>query len=269
MQRIWPATAFLLALPLWLAAGARPLEVITAPSLAEAQRLFYSGKYKEAAAAAAPVRVSDTGTEALAAFELHSSALHFQVKELMGEAKDRQKALKACAPCDGLLRDFDADIVSGRAAAATRLASAPNDALARYFHAKLTLNRLWLQNGTLGRRTGMGDYRAARADLDRVLTQVPGHIRASVARAWIEYVVDSRVPFGFKWMFGGGDRKKAIASLRTAEAAASDQFDRAEAGFALWNALVREKRTAEAKPVAERLLATFPENEELKRFLAK
>ena len=263
-------TACLLAVPLWLAAGDNsPAERTAQPGLTEAQRLFYSGQYKEAATAAAPARVSTTATEALAAFELHSSALHFQVKDLLGEAKDRQKALKACGACDGLLREFEADIVSGRAAAATRLASAPNDALTRYFHAKLTLNRLWMQNGTLGRRSGMGDYRAARADLDRVLKQIPGHIRATVARAWIEYVVDSRVPFGFKWMFGGGDRKKAIAALRAADAAATDPFDKAEAGFALWNALVREKRTAEARPVAEGLLAAFPENAELKRYLQK
>lgn len=269
MQRIW-VPAVLLALPLWLAAGAAPPQGAPSPAaLAEAHRLFYSGKYKESAAAAAPLRVSGNTAEMLAAFDLHSSALHFQVKALLGDAKDRQKALKACAPCDGLLRDFEADVVSARAAASTRLAVAPDDSLIRYFHAKLTLNRLWLQNGTLGRRSGMGDYRAARANLDRVLQRMPGHVRATVARAWIEYIVDSRVPFGFKWMFGGGDRKKAITALRAAEAAATDPFDKAEAGFALWNALVREKRDTEARPVAERLLAVFPGNEELKRYLEK
>jgi hypothetical protein len=260
----------IVAAPLWAALA--PVSRPQAPSpsgLTEAQRLFYSGKYKEAAAVVAPLRLSDVPANALAAYELHSSALHFQIRDLLGEGKDRQKALRACGPCAGLLRELEADVVTGRATAATRLAVAPNDVQARYYQAKLMLNRLWLQNGTLGRRTGLGDYRAARADLDRVLQRVPGHIRARVARAWIDYFVDSRVPWGFKWVFGGGDRKKAITALQAAEAEASDPFDKAEAGFGLWNALVREQRTADARVVAERLYTTFPDNGELKKFLGR
>ena len=258
------------AAPLWVALAPVSPPVSTPPTgLAEAQRLFYSGKYKEAASEVAPLRLSDTVVTALAAYELHSSALHFLIRDLLGEAKDRQKALRACGPCADLLREMEADVVTGRAAAATRLAVAPDDVQARYYQAKIMLNRLWLQNGTLGRRTGLGDYRAARADLDRVLQRVPGHIRARVARAWIDYFVDSRVPWGFKWVFGGGDRKKAVIALQAAEAEASDPFDKAEAGFGLWNALVREQRTADARVVAERLHTTFPDNAELKKFLGR
>ena len=260
----------LLAAYLLTAVASRPFAApAQATSLEQAQRLFYSGKYKEAADAVAPRRVAAQPTDALAAFELRTSALHFQIKDLLGDAKDRQKALKACTACAALLRDFDADIVSGRATAATRLAVAPDDVQVRYFQAKLTLNRLWLLNGTLGRRTGLGDYRASRADLDRVLKRVPGHIRARVARAWIDYFVDSRVPFGFKWVFGGGDRKKAVIALQAADAEASDVFDKAEAAFALWNALVREQRLADARAVAERLYVSFPDNGDLKKFLKR
>jgi hypothetical protein len=90
-----------------------------------------------------------------------------------------------------------------------------------------------------------------------------------VARAWIDYFVDSRVPWGFKWVFGGGDRKKAVIALQAAVAEASDPFDKAEAEFGLWNALVREHRTADARVVAQRLLTSFPENGELKKFLGR
>ena len=237
--------------------------------LAEAQRLFYSSKYKEAAAEVAPLRLANSVTDALAAYEVHTSALHFQIRDLLGDAKDKQKALRACAPCQPLLREFEADVITGRATAATRLAAVPDDGEVRYFQAKLVLNRLWLQNGMLGRRTGLGDYRAARGDLDRVLKREPGHIRARVARAWIDYFVDTRVPWGFKWVFGGGDRKKAVVALQAADADATDPFDKAEAGFALWNALVREQRTADARALAERLLTAFPENGELKKFLGR
>ena len=270
MHHLWLGAVLIVAAPVW-----GPMAGVSGPAagppagLPEAQRLFYSGKYKEAVREAAPLRLSDTVANALAAYELHSSALHFQVRDLLGEAKDRQKALRACGPCADLIRELEADVVTGRATAATRLAVAPDDVQARYYQAKLMLNRLWLQNGTLGRRTGLGDYRAARADLDRVLQRAPGHVRARVARAWIDYFVDSRVPWGFKWMFGGGDRKKAVTALQAAVAEASDPFDKAEAEFGLWNALVREKRTADARVVAERLYSSFPENAELKKFLGR
>src|SRR5687768_13498739 len=51
-------------------------EAVVSATFAEAQRLFYSGRYDEAAALALDVR--STNPEDLAAFELRSSALLFQ-----------------------------------------------------------------------------------------------------------------------------------------------------------------------------------------------
>ena len=91
----------------------------------------------------------------------------------------------------------------------------------------------------------------------------PNNLRARVAHAWIDYAVDTRVPFGFKWILGGGDRKRALKNMREAAAMKGGHWEEAEASFGLWEMLVAEKMTNDALTVARQLVVTFPENEEL------
>src|SRR5262249_22014796 len=154
------------------------------------------------------------------------------------------------------------------ALARTRLKAAEQDADALYFLAKLDLNEVWLNNSTLGRRTGFGKYKEARRNLQNVLKIAPANVRAKVALAWIDYIIDTRIPFGFQWMFGGGDRKRALKSMREAADASRDRFESAEAWFGLWEMLKREKQLPAALDAAKRLAADFPDNRELAKFIA-
>jgi hypothetical protein len=244
----------------------RPQATASTPALDSAQHLFYSGKYLEAIAAAAPLR--ELPASALAAYELRTSALHFRIKRLLGSAKDKEAAFKQCQACPELLKEFMADVTAGRALARERLKSAPRDEALLYLQAKLDLNEVWLNNSTLGRRKGFGLYKDSRRGVENVLLINPNNVRARVASAWIDYAVDTRVPFGFKWILGGGDRKRALKNMRSAAAMKGGHWEEAEASFGLWEMLVAEKMTDDALIVARQLVVTFPENEELQRFIA-
>jgi hypothetical protein len=237
----------------------------TASPLEAAERLFYSGRYEDAAAMASALR--SAGVDSLPASELRSSALHFQLKRLIGEATDKGRAFERCAPCPDLLAAFNDETRTGIQLAKARLETSPDDLHALFLLGKLDLNHVWLNVGTLGKKTGWGEYKEARRSLDTVLTAHPNHVRARVSRAWIDYIVDTRVPWAFRWILGGGNKKKALAMMREAAAAEAPPFVRAEAQFALWEMLVREKQIAEAVTVAERLAREFPDNAELVRFL--
>jgi hypothetical protein len=236
--------------------------------LADAQRLFYSARYQEAAALALTLQSSETTDLDLAAYELRSSAILFQLRRAIGEPSDKEKALKQCAPCAALMTEFRADIDGGRTLARGRLKSNEKDEAARFFLGKLNLNYVWLQLGTLGRRTGWDEYWEARRSLDAVLKQNPGHVRARVARAWIDYIVDTRMPWGTSWLLGGGDKKRALKSVQEAARVNVDFFDQTEATFALWDMHVREKNFKDAVVVAREIAEDFPENREVARFLA-
>jgi tetratricopeptide (TPR) repeat protein len=229
-----------------------------------AKHLFYSGRYEEAMTIAGALRATD----GLAAYELRTAALHFQIKRLLGDPDDKAKALKACADCAALMDQFTADIADGKAQARAALAARPKDESATYFLGKLDLNYVWLQLSTLGRKTGWGEYWEARRSLDAVLKMNPNNVRARVARAWIDYIVDTRVPFALRWLVGGGDKKRALRVAREAADADAEFFVKTEAGFALWEMYAREKNFDEAVVVARRLAAEFPTNRELMRFLA-
>ena len=237
-----------------------------ATALDTAQHLFYSGKYVEAIAATAPLRA--VPASALGAYELRTSALHFRIKRLLGSAKDKEAAFKQCQSCADLLKEFMADVTAGRVLAREGLKSAPRDEARLYLLAKLDLNEVWLNNSTLGRRKGFGLYKDARREIDSVLAINPNNLRARVAHAWIDYAVDTRVPFGFKWILGGGDRKRALKNMREAAAMKGGHWEEAEASFGLWEMLAAEKMTNDALTVARQLIVTFPENEELQRFVA-
>ena len=243
-----------------------PQDSAPSPSLSEGQYHFYSGRYERAAAIAVALRASDAND--LASYELRTSAIHFQIKRAIGDAKDRAKALAQCPTCAALMVDFLSDISRGQTLARERLKADPADQAALFLLGKIDLNYVWLQLGTLGRKTGWNEYREGRRSLDAVLARDPAHVRARVGRAWIDYIVDTRAPRGTKWILGGGSRKRALVAVRQASEAKADTFVRAEAGFALWEMLVREKDIPAAVVTAQALAREFPENAELVTFLA-
>ena len=73
-------------------------------TIEDAQHLFYNGRYDAAADLALHLQSLDG--ENLAAYELRSSALHFQLRDALGPLSDREKAFKQCAACgmDGQMR---------------------------------------------------------------------------------------------------------------------------------------------------------------------
>ena len=235
------------------------------PTLTDAQRLFYNARYEAAGALALVLRVPDL--EDLANDELRSSALLFQLKALLDGSRDKDGALKNCATCPALIAEFLADIHRGQNTARITLRSNPGDEAALFFLGKLDLNYVWLQLGPLHRRTGWDEYWEARRSLDAVLRQNPRHVRARVARAWIDYIVDTKMPWGSRWLLGGGNRKQALANVRDAAQLESEFFTHVEAEFALWDMEVRERDMASATDVARGLAHEFPDNRELAAFL--
>lgn len=237
------------------------------PSIATAERLYFMGDYAGAAEMALALRTADP--QAVPAYELRTSALHFQVKRLLGDAKDKGKALKACTPCPALLAAFADETRRGLAVARAKLAQDPQDLETTFLLGKLDLNHVWLHLGTLGRKTAFNEYREARRLMETVLRREPGHVRARVAYAWIEYIVDTRVPFLFQWALGGGDKEKALLEVRQAAEADAPFIVKTEARFALWEMLNRDKRVDEALAPARLLLVDFPENKDVATFVEK
>jgi tetratricopeptide (TPR) repeat protein len=233
--------------------------------LDDAQWLFYSARYE--AAAAATLEPCASGADGLAACELRSAALLFQIKRALGEPTDKEKAWKQCASCPELLAAFQSAIARGQALARARLQAHPDETAALFLLGKLDLNHVWLHLGTLGRKTGWGEYWEARRTLDKVLKQNPGHIRARVARAWIDYIVDTKMPRGTRWLLGGGNKKRGLLAVREAAEMESEFFTRAEARFALWDMQVRERKLQEAIATARSLARDFPDNHELNTFI--
>jgi hypothetical protein len=238
-----------------------------ADPLDDASRLFYSGRYEEAAAIALSERTADPAN--LRAWELRSSALLFQIKRIFGEPRDKDKAWKACAECQPLLDAFLIELNDGRTHARAAVARDAGDMNALFYLGKLNLNYVWLQLGTLGHKTGWSEYWEARRSIDAVLKQNPAHVRARVARAWIDYIVGTRVPWAMRWALGGADKNRGMESLQEAASADAEPFAQAEASFALWDMHVRERNFTDAVVVARSLSRDFPENRELVRFLSR
>jgi hypothetical protein len=239
-----------------------PLERLT---FTDAQNLFYNGRYDAAAVLTLALRSSDP--EDLASYELRTSALLFELKHAIGEPADKEKAFKRCVVCPELMAAFLSDTARGQALARARLRATPGDEAALFFLGKIDLNYVWLQLGPLGRKKGWDEYWEARKSLDAVLKQNPRNVRAAVARAWIDYIVDTKMPRGTRWVLGGGSKQRALAAMREAANAETEFFVHAEAAFALWEMQVRERNTTEATEVARGLAHTFPENRQLAKFL--
>jgi hypothetical protein len=241
-------------------------------TLQDAYRLFYNAHYEEAAALAVSLRAG--GTQDLENDEVRTSALLFQLRGLLNgqDARDNDKsdkgeALKRCAKCPEVMGAFMADLHHGQALARSRLKTKPDDEEALFFLGKLDLNFVWLELGLLGHKTGWDEYWEGRKSLDAVLKQNPNHVRARVARGWIDYIVNTRMPWGTRWLLGGGNKKRGIAAVREATIMEADPYTRAEAEFALWDMNVREKNFDVATELAQKLARNFPDNQEVARFL--
>lgn len=241
------------------------------PTLADAQRLFYNARYDEAAALAQSLRAS--GTRDLANDEVRTTALLFVLRGLLKgqdahNGEDKADALKRCTRCPEVLAAFEADLHHGQGVARAMLKANPGDETALFYLGKLDLNYVWLQLGLLGKKTGWDEYWEARKSLDAVLKANPKHVRARVSRGWIDFIVNTRMPWGTRWVLGGGNKKKGLAAVREGAAMATDPFSHAEAEFALWDMLLRDKNLPEATEVARRIAKSFPENSEVAAFLA-
>jgi hypothetical protein len=244
-----------------------------AQTLTDAYRLFYNAHYEEAAALAMALR-SDGGQD-LENDEVRTSALLFQLRGLLNgqDAEDNDsknekgEVLKHCVKCPEVMASFMSDLHHGQALARSILKTKPADEEALFFLGKLDLNYVWLELGLLGHKTGWDEYWEGRKALDAVLKQNPNHVRARVARGWIDYIVNTRMPWGTRWILGGGNKKRGLASIREATTMEADPWTRAEADFALWDMNVREKNFEAATAIAQKLGRQFPENHEVARFL--
>lgn len=237
------------------------------PALHEALHQFYSGRYEPSAALALVVR--ESAPDNLETYDVRTSALHFQLRRAMGDGEDRERLFKACAECPAIVASFVEDFGRGRAAARAQLDARPDDQHALFFLGKLDLNYVWMRLGTLGQRTGWNEYWEARRSIDAVLKANPQHARARIARAWIDYIVDTKMTRGFRWILGGGNRKRALATVREVAATATARYEKAEAGFALWDMEQRERNLKAAVIAAQQLVRDFPENQDLAKFLTK
>jgi hypothetical protein len=239
-----------------------------AASLTDARMQFYNGRYELAAASALELTMLDSAN--LAARELRSSALLFHIQRLMPErSTDRAKALKQCAACPALIAEFERTTADGIAAARQAIAADEQNVDAHFFLGKLNLNVVWLYLGTLGHRAGWNQYWMGRHAIEAALARDPDHLRARVADAWIEYIVDTKMAWGTRWIVGGGNRKRALAMMSEAAAERGDFFDVAEARFALWEVQRREKNLADALRTARTLAHDFPDNRDLAAFIEK
>ncbi len=234
-------------------------------TLADAQRLFYNAHYEAAAALTLASRRPDSPD--LPNDELRASALLFQLRSLLEDHNDKTQALKNCAACPRLIDEFLAEFHRGQDLAHAALHADGDDNDALFYLGKMDLNYVWLQLGVLGRKTGWDEYWEARRSLDTVLKRDPGHIRARVARAWIDYIVDTKMPWGTRWLLGGGNRKQALVDVRDAASIDVEFFAHAEAEFALWDMYVRERDLVDATSVARQLARDFPDNREVAAFL--
>lgn len=234
-------------------------------TLDQAHQAFYNARYQ--AAAELTQGPCLTGANGLAACELYTTALLFQVRRHIGDGKDKKRARDGCAECPPLIAAFKTGLARGQGLARARLQQAPLDDDALFLLGKLDLNYVWLQLGTLGHKTGWNEYWEARRSLDAVLARQPGHVRARLARGWIDYIVATKMTWGTRWLLGGGDKTRGLAAIRNAAATEAEFFTEAEARFALWDVQVRERDIPGAVTSAAALIKDFPENHELARFL--
>ena len=147
-----------------------------------AQREFYNARYESAARMTLETCAAELS--ALAACELRTAALLFQIRVLLATQSDKDVAWKKCATCPDLLSAFKVALALGQTAARARLLEHPTDDETLFLLGKLNLNYVWLQLGTLGHdRLGqvLGSTEVAR---HRPRTSTGP--RESACRAWLD-----------------------------------------------------------------------------------
>ena len=238
---------------------------IRANALEAAQRDYYNARYVSSAEITREPCVTEEKN--LAACELRTAALHFQIRTLLGQEANKEKAWKQCAACPELFSAFKAALTRGQMLARATLLDDPTDDETLFLLGKLDLNYVWLQLGTIGHKTGWDEYWEARRAIEKVLMRQPTHVRARVAWGWIDYIVSTKMPRGTRWLLGGANKKRGLLAIREAAGMEADFFTRTEARFGLWDMQVRERDTAGAFATAGILIRDFPENQELRRFI--
>src|SRR5437870_3347515 len=108
-------------LPAQASEEARPVH--DGASFEDAQALFYNGFYDSSAALTLKLLASDP--DSLKLYELRTSALLFQIKRLIGEPADKEKALKQCDRCAALMTAFQRDTTDGLTEARAQLRANP------------------------------------------------------------------------------------------------------------------------------------------------
>ena len=142
--RLAPSTrltaVFLLAVACASAARAQqPASPAATPATIEdAHRAYYNGRYE--AAAAMTLEPCMTGENGLAACELYTAALHFQIRRAMGRSGDRGQAWKRCDICPTVLTAFKTALARGQTVARARLREQPTDDETRFLLGKLDMN---------------------------------------------------------------------------------------------------------------------------------
>jgi hypothetical protein len=242
--------------------------LIVAPpgdALEPAQRALYNAQYDTAASLTSGpcLQAGD-----LAACEVRTAALLFEIRRLLNASPGADKSVKRCAACPALMAQFAATFAHGKTLARHRLTAARDDDETLFLLSRLNLNHVWLHLGILGRKTGWTEYWEARRTLDKILKRNPSHVRARVARGWIDYIVDTKMPRGTRWLLGGGNKEHGLQAIRQAADADAGFFIRVEARFALWDMQVRERQVADALGTARSLARDFPDNRELITFIA-
>src|SRR3982074_2465475 len=118
------------------AAAQSPSEgVEPSPTFAHAQHLFYNASYE--AAAALTLELGSPQAAGLAACELRTSALLFQLKRLLGNQSDKGAAFERCGACPALMAAFLSDTARGQALARAALKVDPTDEEALFFLGKI------------------------------------------------------------------------------------------------------------------------------------
>lgn len=232
--------------------------------LSAGKELLYSARYEDTERVALEAR--SMCPEDPESFELRSTALILQVKMLSekysaGKTSKVENRVKICPECMQLLPLIEAEIRRG-----IELASAP-PAVARserflFLLGRLHLNQVWAYLELEGKLVASkGHFEKGRAIIDQVIAGNPRHVRALVANAWVNYVIDTRAPFGVKWIIGGGKKEVAFRDLAAAIAFAENPYEEWEAKFGLLSILKQEKkRQAEAAALMEQLRIRFPDN---------
>ena len=177
--------------------------------------------------------------------------------------------MAACKACPPLLEVFSAaEFKRGREAARQKLAEAPNDEEAMYYLAKIDTSYLFLQLSTVGSAPGgdavLGSETAAREGAGE---EPESPACAGGSRLDGRHVVGTRVPWGTRWCHGPCDF--GLRDMCAKPPPETGDFYSERGGRLRAVGDVDARRQADqAVPVARELLARFPDNEELSKFIS-